>query len=136
MQVFPGGSQEIGWAPIALTDAGRQGPLASLGDMDGRPAPRVLHWHGDTFDLPPGATRLASTAAYENQAFSVGRHVLAFQFHLEVQPAAIDIWIDGNKDQLATLGISPDSLRVHCNVVSADDAHRVMSTWLAGFARG
>jgi len=135
-KVFPGGWQEIGWAPIALSDAGRQGPLACLGGTQAGPAPLVLHWHGDTFDLPPGATRLASTSAYENQAFSIGRHVLALQFHLEVQPGAIETWIEGNKDQLAALGISPESLRVHRNVVSPDAAHQVMSAWLAGFARG
>jgi GMP synthase (glutamine-hydrolysing) len=134
-RVFPGGSQEIGWAPIVLSDAGRQGPLACVGASDTGPAPLVLHWHGDTFDLPPGATRLASTAIYENQAFSIGQHVLALQFHLEVQPAAIDTWIEGNQDQLAALGISPDSLRVHIDVISPDAAHRVMSAWLDEFAR-
>jgi len=134
--VFPGGSQEIGWAPVLLSDAGRQGPLASLGATGAGPAPLVLHWHGDTFDLPPGATRLASTPNYENQAFSIDRHVLALQFHLEVQPGAIDTWIEGNKDQLATLAISPESLRVNRNVVSPDAAHRVMSAWLEGITRG
>jgi GMP synthase (glutamine-hydrolysing) len=44
----------------------------------------VLHRHGDTFDLPNGAVRLASSALYENQAFSWGRRTIGFQFHAEV----------------------------------------------------
>ncbi|MDB5654946.1 MAG: hypothetical protein JWQ94_2559 [Tardiphaga sp.] len=43
----------------------------------------MLHWHGDSFDLPDGAIRLGSNHSYENQAFSFGRHALALQFHLE-----------------------------------------------------
>jgi GMP synthase (glutamine-hydrolysing) len=50
-RVYPGGKKEIGWAPVALTAAGRASPLAAL---EGRP---VLHWHGDTFDLPRASGR-------------------------------------------------------------------------------
>ena len=83
-RVYPGSAgKEIGWAPIALTEAGAGSALRHL-------APErtpVFHWHGDTFDLPTGATRLASTAAYPNQAFRWGGHVLALQFHCEVTEA-------------------------------------------------
>jgi len=47
----------------------------------------VLHWHGDTFSLPPGSLWLAASAACAHQAFSVGRRVLALQFHLEMAGA-------------------------------------------------
>jgi hypothetical protein len=50
----------------------------------------VLHWHGDTFDLPPGAPLLARSARYANQAFRVGPAAWGLQFHLEVTPAAVD----------------------------------------------
>jgi len=62
------GTAEIGWAPIILTEAGRQSELKRTGEQ----GVRVLHWHGDTFDLPIGAQRLASTPPCENQAFSIG----------------------------------------------------------------
>lgn len=55
-RVYPGKGKEIGWGGVELTEAGRKSPLRFL---DGyRP---VLHWHGDTFDLPEGAELLAST---------------------------------------------------------------------------
>src|SRR5262249_42243449 len=73
------GETEIGWAPITLTEAGRRSVLKSTGAE----AIPVLHWHGDTFELPVGAQRLVSTTACENQAFSIGS-ALAVQFHPEV----------------------------------------------------
>src|SRR5688572_1740515 len=63
-RVYSGGRKEIGWAPLQLTQAGQSSCLSKL---EGQP---VLHWHGDTFDLPRDATLLASTSVYEHQAFS------------------------------------------------------------------
>jgi hypothetical protein len=68
-RVFPGPLKEIGWGRIDLTEAGAGSSLASLGSEDSE----VLHWHGDTFDLPAGAVRLACNANYENQAFAFGK---------------------------------------------------------------
>lgn len=76
-RVYPGGKKEIGWSGIRLTGAGERSCLAALASQP------VLHWHGDTFDLPQSAQLLASSAVYENQAFSLGNNVLALQFHAE-----------------------------------------------------
>jgi GMP synthase (glutamine-hydrolysing) len=73
-------SVEIGWRPVQLTSDGLTGPLRHLNGLD------FLHWHACEASLPVGATRLASTAACSNQAFQLGRNVLALQFHAEVSP--------------------------------------------------
>src|SRR5215475_13599627 len=69
-RVFKGLVKEIGWGTINLTDEGRSSCLKPLQDDDAV----VLHWHGDTFDLPRGAIKLASNLNYENQAFAYGRN--------------------------------------------------------------
>jgi GMP synthase-like glutamine amidotransferase len=85
--VFPGDrGPEIGWGEVTLSDACRDDELFC--DLPG--ALTVLHWHGDTFALPPGGHRLMSSAAYPNQAFRVGDSAWGVQFHLEVTGAAVD----------------------------------------------
>jgi GMP synthase-like glutamine amidotransferase len=75
--VYPNPAKEIGWFPIQGIDP--------QGDQTFRfpPAVEVFHWHGETFDLPSGAVRLASSEACKNQAFQIGRQVIGLQFHLE-----------------------------------------------------
>jgi GMP synthase (glutamine-hydrolysing) len=105
-KVYPGPRKEIGWGEVMLTDAGKRSVLAPLSaNVPG------LHWHGDTFDLPPHAERLASTALYENQAFSIGSRVLGLQFHLEALPAALESWFVGHACELAHAGVDLKSLR-------------------------
>jgi GMP synthase (glutamine-hydrolysing) len=107
-RVYPGPAKEIGWAPVVLTEAGRRSCLAGLDT----PGLRVLHWHGDTFDLPSGATRLASTPLYENQAFSWGKAALALQFHAEVTASGMEHWFLGHACELAgCAGVSIPGLR-------------------------
>jgi GMP synthase (glutamine-hydrolysing) len=107
-KVYPGPRKEIGWSPLRLTEAGKQSCLRLL-------APEhtaVLHWHGDTFDLPPGAARLASTEAYENQAFAWGRNGLALQFHAEVTLKGLERWFIGHACEIgATPGVTVADLR-------------------------
>lgn len=88
-RVFPGTRPEVGWEPVSLTTDGRQDPLLSnLAHLAA-----VFHWHGETFDLPAGAARLASSALTLNQAFRLGRTAYGLQFHLEVDAAMINSWI-------------------------------------------
>jgi len=81
-RVYPNRVKEIGWFPV-------QG-VAPFGDGVFRfpQAVEVFHWHGETFDLPAGAIRLAGSAACDNQAFQLGRAVIGLQFHLETTPAS------------------------------------------------
>jgi GMP synthase (glutamine-hydrolysing) len=96
-RVYPNAVKEIGWAPLALTEAGRDSCLAPLGEA------RVLHWHGDTFDLPAGATLLASTRECLNQAYSWGRCALALQCHVEVKTQDLERWFIGHTAELASM---------------------------------
>lgn len=129
-RVYPGREKEIGWAPITLTDEGRDSPLATIGDLP------VLHWHGDTFDLPDGATRLAATAITRNQAFAIDNHVLGLQFHLEVPGSAIERWLIGHAHEIAaTEGVSVHNLRsdsAACAPRLTTAAQHVFSMWLKG----
>ena len=52
----------------------------------------VIHWHGDTFEIPEGAVRLATGQRYANQAFRYGRVVYGLQFHIEVDDAMAEAW--------------------------------------------
>ncbi len=97
-RVYGAGRKEIGWGPLSLSEAGTASPLALL-------APRhasVLHWHGDTFDLPRGALHLASTEVCENQAFGWGERALALQFHPEVTAAGLERWFIGHTLEIET----------------------------------
>jgi GMP synthase (glutamine-hydrolysing) len=71
----------------------------------------MLHWHGDTFDLPPGASLLASTPLTQNQAYAWGDGALAFQCHPEVRAGSIERWLVGHASELAQAGIRPPELR-------------------------
>jgi GMP synthase (glutamine-hydrolysing) len=100
-KVYPGSQKEIGWSPLDLSPAGQQTPLAHLaGDKTA-----VLHWHGDTFDLPTDSTHLAASAIYQNQAFSWKQGGLALQFHPEVTSQGLERWFIGHACEI---GATPD----------------------------
>jgi GMP synthase-like glutamine amidotransferase len=90
-------AREIGWWPVHGAPCGDDAVCVRLAFP---PEATVLHWHGDTFTLPPGATRLASSAACAEQAFGWGARVLGLQFHLEMYAAAIAAIADGCADEL------------------------------------
>lgn len=75
-QVYPGGEKEIGWFPVF-------GEPGTSGTFVFPRTTKVFHWHGETFDLPKGALRLAGSAACRNQAFQIGARAIGLQFHLE-----------------------------------------------------
>ena len=112
-EVYPGPAKEIGWKPLQLTNPGK---FSLLGDIGGA---SVLHWHGDTFDLPHGATLLASTDLVKNQAFSVENFALALQFHLEASLENLESWFIGHTLEISTTdGIDVQSLRADTAVAA------------------
>ena len=126
--VGPMGHKEIGFGPLRLNDAGRVGPL-----REGIP---VLHWHGDAFQIPDTAENLASTPLCATQGFSLGHHVLALQFHPEVDvTAGIERWLTGHAAELAGAGIDPRVLRTDAAQVGPElreAGQKMLAEWLQG----
>jgi GMP synthase (glutamine-hydrolysing) len=88
-EVHSGSGPEIGWGEVDLTGDGLRDILFAGVET---PVP-VLHWHGDTFDLPEGALHLASSGQYVQQAFRMGANAYGFQFHLEVDEDMVHEWV-------------------------------------------
>lgn len=128
-RVYPGPAKEIGWAPLQLTAAGAVSPIRHLGEAHCR----MLHWHGDTFDLPEGATLHASTAACAHQVFSWGPHALGFQCHPEFRADRVEQWLVGHACELAAAGIDPEGIRAESRIhgeALARQAQHFLREWL------
>ncbi len=98
-EVYPGHKEEIGWFHIELTGDALKDPLMRKLAIHPRVGDfwrqfKVFHWHGDTFDLPPGAVLLASSKLYKNQAFRFGSKVYGLQFHIEVTKDMLLEWLN------------------------------------------
>jgi len=104
-RVYPGKQAELGWDTLTLTDEGKASPLGVLEGL------HILNWHGDTFDIPTGATRLASTDLTPNQAFSYGPNVLALQFHVELPGRDMERWLIGHTLELAKNNVDLAQMR-------------------------
>jgi len=95
-EVYPGQHREIGWYNLQF--------FPSLGDYkickDLPITRKVFHWHGDTFNIPEGATRIAASQAFPNQGFIYNNRVVALQFHLEVTPESVRELVDNCRDEL------------------------------------
>jgi len=104
-RVERGPRQEIGWLPVSLEAAARQDPL--FGPL---PAELVaLHWHGDVFDLPRGASSLARSPLTRHQAFRCGS-AWGILFHLEADEAQVEAMARAFAEDLDEAGVSEDEL--------------------------
>jgi GMP synthase (glutamine-hydrolysing) len=132
-RVYAAEQAEVGLLPVELTAEGRADPLfAGLDD-----SLVSLQWHGDTFDLPSGATRLARSPQVPNQAFRSGERAYGVQFHLEVTPDQAREWADvpAYQHSLAnTLGEEKGAEFIAEARRRADELHpparRLFSNWL------
>ena len=89
-KIHQNASFEIGWFPVRFTAARRSIPAM----RDFPEELSVLHWHGDTFDLPPGTVHLATSLACHHQAFAFGNRVIGLQFHIEVDEPDVVAFLD------------------------------------------
>lgn len=99
-KVYPNKEKEIGWFDVALTQEG----IACRLLQGFEPQFPVFHWHGDTFDLPPGSERLMTSHACLNQAFLHEDRVLGLQFHIEVTEESLNAMIDNGEQELREEG--------------------------------
>jgi GMP synthase-like glutamine amidotransferase len=105
--VFAGeAGPEIGWGRVDLTvDADRDPLFAGVSSRL-----TVLHWHGDTFELPAGAIRLASSPKYPNQAYRVGEGAWGLQFHVEVDDRAVRGFLDAFGKEARAASQDPEAI--------------------------
>lgn len=128
--VYPADATEIGWGSVSATPEAAETPFEPLGE-----AYPVLHWHGDTFDLPEGATLTASSETCTNQAFVArdGR-VAGLQFHLEITPGIVDGLVDAADDPGGP-GVQ-DAATIHDGIDRTAACNRRLRTLLDGMADG
>ncbi len=132
-RVYPAERPEVGLLGVELTAEGRDDPL--FAGLDDRLV--TLQWHGDTFDLPSGAVRLAGSPLAPNQAFRAGRRGYGVQFHLEVTGEMAREWslVPAYRRTLAeTLGEEPGAIFIADVERRGKELHpaarRLFANWL------
>jgi GMP synthase-like glutamine amidotransferase len=123
-KVYPGKKKEIGWFPV--TKAQQANDLEFLKAIPKKLI--VLHWHGDTFDLPNGAKHLMQTNICPNQAFLYGNRVLGFQFHLEATPDALKKMVDNCRHEL----VPEEFVQTEQEILNGGSFYRVTNNYLSG----
>ena len=120
--VYPNREKEIGWFPVTAE------PVSDAGDSFSFPRELlVFHWHGETFDLPGGATRLTRSDACENQAFQLGRRVIGMQFHLETTPDTARDIVHHCRDEL----LPSRYVQSEAEILGAEDSnYAAINAWM------
>ena len=95
-RIYPNRHKEIGWFPVART----ANAAATVFGRVLAAYTNAFHWHGETFDLPPGAVHLARSQACQNQAFALGDRIIGLQYHLETTLASANALIDHCRGEL------------------------------------
>jgi GMP synthase-like glutamine amidotransferase len=136
-RVGPNPVKEIGWGEVRVCDnaVARQW----LGEV---PAFTAFHWHGETFSIPPGATRILENEHCANQAFALGKH-LGMQCHVEMTPELVRAWLGSGAEEIAASASPavqrPDAIErgieAHLDAMR-EVANRLYDGWIAGLSRG
>ena len=122
--VYPGNAgRELGFSRLTYSAVGQQSPVGRIAEVE------VLHWHGDTFDLPCDVELLASTDRYPNQAFRRGANLLALQFHAEMgRDPRFEHWL-GDLPEAERAHMAAEHERLGHKAVAAGQA--MMIAWLS-----
>lgn len=118
--VYKNDQKEIGWWPVQTIDT--QHPLTK----DYPESFPVFHWHGDTFDLPPGAIHLFRSEGCKNQGFLAGNNVLGLQFHMEVNEQLVAQMMQHGKAELVDAPFIQDEASIFLNTLSTAISTRAL----------
>jgi GMP synthase-like glutamine amidotransferase len=130
--------REIGWGQVRVADNGVAREW--LGDL---PAFDTFQWHGDTFSIPPGGTRILENAHCANQAFALGKHI-GMQCHVEMTAELVQTWLDTGAEEMAAHKKSPavqPRAEIEKDLGERLDrlhqvADRIYDRWTEGLSRG
>ena len=126
--------KEIGWGVVRVADNEvARGWLGTLPDFE------AFQWHGESFSIPPGATRVLENTHCENQGFAVGRH-FGMQCHVEMTEEMVDTWLADGADEIAAGRSSPavqDPAEIRRDLQRRlaalhDVANRIYDRWTEG----
>ena len=137
-RVVPNVCREIGWGEVRVAD--NAVAREWLGDLQSFES---FHWHGETFSIPPGGTRVLEGAHCANQAFALGKH-FGMQCHIEMTEDMIRTWLDAGAQEIKEHAKSPAVQRpeeiereIQSKVASLNEvANRVYDRWTEGLSRG
>jgi GMP synthase-like glutamine amidotransferase len=129
--------KEIGWGEVRVAD--NEVAREWLG---GVPAFESFHWHGESFSIPPGATRVMQNAHCENQGFALGRH-FGMQCHVEMTEELIQTWLATGGDEITSSRASPAvqepaeiTREMQPRLAALNDvANRIYDRWVEGLSR-
>lgn len=127
-RVYPNHQKEIGWFPVTRSTTASESEL-------GRLLPAyfdAFHWHGDTFDLPPGAIHLAQSAVCQHQAYAIDDRILGLQFHLETTMESARELIAHGADELIDAPTIQTSEQMLADPISFAELNRLMVVLLDG----
>ncbi len=96
--------QELGWTTVYPSAYVPKGYFSLSSEIN------IMQWHSETFDIPKGAVRLAENAVCSNQLFQIGTNVLGFQFHPEITPDALKVFIEHEREELVFDGVNVQPL--------------------------
>ncbi len=124
-RIYPNPEKEIGWFPVEGIPPQNSRVFRFPARAD------VFHWHGETFDLPPGAVPLARSRACENQAFQIGR-AIGLQFHLETTRESARALVDNARSELVPGPfIQPEAALLAAPPATYEVLHRLLGDLLA-----
>jgi GMP synthase-like glutamine amidotransferase len=124
-KVYQNQQKEIGWFPVQWS------PLAVQKIPTLPKENTVLHWHGDTFDLPANSQLIVSSAACVNQGFIHDNHILAFQFHIESTAASLQVMCEYERDELVTDRYIQTEAQLLGEKSHFNTNHQLLDSWLA-----